>query len=459
MLTLRWRLTLWYLSLLTTALVAFTALVLAAQWRLQIKRTDDALGRLRATAANVVAEELEEHIPLRIAAHEADEVAGSEGHALLIFAPDRHLLTNAPKALDAEAVLTSSASEPQTVSGSDGSIWRVSVQPAHIEQESFLFGVAISLDEEREEWWELTGAVSVGLSLVLGVATLGGWLLGRHGLRPLTSMAMHAHGITSDTPAARLPVPPTGDELALVGDSFNRVLERLGSALEQQRRFMADASHELRTPVSTIRTAIDVTLSRPERDASDYREALETMAQQTGRLARLVDDMLVLARADSGGYRAVFADIDIGDLAGECVADLLVLADARHINLSSTVPRGTFIRGDDVLLRRLLVNLLSNAITYTPAGGRIRVSSQFGEDFCELHVTDSGPGIPPEDRERIFSRFVRLNPAREAGGSGLGLAIARWIAEVHGGSLRVAESTPRGTTFTARLLHAQDALA
>src|SRR6185503_16014233 len=126
--------------------------------------------------------------------------------------------------------------------------------------------------------------------------------------------------------------------------------------------------------------------------------------------------------------------------------------NARNIELSCNVPRGTFIRGDDVLLRRLLVNLLSNAIAYTPENGRVVVSSQFDGDYCELRVSDSGSGIPPEDRERIFSRFVRLNPAREAGGSGLGLAIARWIAEMHGGTLRVAESGPQGTTFIARLL-------
>lgn len=459
MLTLRWRLTLWYLSLLTAALVAFTALVLAAQWRLQVTRTDDALTRLRLTAANIVGEELEEHLPLAAAAHEADEVASSEGHALLIFSSDRRLLTNTPQGLDPGAVLTVIGVGPRTVRGRDGSSWRASVEPVHIGNESFLLGVAVTLDEEREEWRELAGVAGVGLSIVLCVAALGGWLLGRHGLQPLTSMAMHARGITPDTPSSRLPVPATGDELALVGDSFNRVLDRLGSALEQQRRFMADASHELRTPVSTIRTAIDVTLGRPDRDAAEYREALETMVQQTARLARLVDDMLVLARADSGGYQAVFADIDLGDLAGECVRDLLVLANARNIELSSKVPRGTFIRGDDVLLRRLLVNLLSNAIAYTPGGGRIGVSSRFDGDFCELHVTDSGAGIPPEDQERIFSRFVRLNPAREAGGSGLGLAIARWVAEMHGGSLRVAASGPQGTTFTARFLHGEDALA
>jgi heavy metal sensor kinase len=407
--------------------------------------------------ADLVAEELDERLPLDAAAREADDVASSEGHVVLIFTTARRLLTSTPDGLDA-VVLTTLGSGPRTVRDRDGSLWRASVEPAHINQESLLLGVAVSLTGEREEWRQLAGVAVLGLSLVLCVAALGGWLLGRHGLQPLTSMAMHAGGITPDTPASRLPVPPTGDELALVGNAFNRVLERLGSALEQQRRFMADASHELRTPVSTIRTAIDVTLSRPGRDAAEYREALENMVQQTARLARLVDDMLVLARADSGGYQAVFADLDLGDLASDCVRELAVLAGAKHIELSNEVPRGTFVRVDDVLLRRLLLNLLSNAIAYTPEHGRIRVWSQFDGEFCDLRVSDSGAGILPEDRERIFSRFVRLNPAREAGGSGLGLAIARWVAETHGGTLRVADSGPRGTTFTARFLHRDDAL-
>jgi heavy metal sensor kinase len=454
-LTFRWRLTLWYLSLLTAALSTFTVLVLWSQWRLQLTRTDEALARLRSTAANIIGEEIEEHLPLESAAAEAHKVATSAGHVVFIFTTEGRLLTTAPDGLDAGALLAARGAPARTVRGEDGTSWRIAVQPTIVDKHPFLLGVAVSLDEERRQWFALARATGLGLSLVLCIAGLGGWLLGRHGLRPLTSMAWHARGITPDTPAARLPVPATGDELALVGDAFNRVLDRLGHALEQQRRFMADASHELRTPVSTIRTAIDVTLSRPERDAAEYREALETMMQQTTRLAHLVDDMLVLARADSGGYRAVFTEVDLGDLAGDCVRDLLVLASARHIVLSSTVPRATFLRGDDVLLRRLLVNLVSNAIAYTPEHGVISVWSRVNGDVCELHVSDSGSGIPPEDRERIFGRFVRLNAAREAGGSGLGLAIARWVAELHGGTLRVTDSGPQGTTFTARLLQSE----
>ena len=456
MLTLRGRLTLWYSGLLLAALLAFTILVLWAQWQLQMRRTDEALTRLRLTASNIVAEEIGEHLPLAAAAREAQEVVSSPGQVVVIFDQSGRVLTEPPAGLDLDAIRRLDGKSAEVLPGADGRNWRITTRPGLAHQQPYLLAVAATLDDEQAQWRALARATAIGLCVVLGIAVLGGGLLGRHGLRPLISMAGHAREITPDRLGARLPVPVTGDELAHVGESFNRVLDRLENTLQQQRQFMADASHELRTPVSTIRTAIDVTLSRPVREAAEYRDALETMAQQTARLARLVDDMLVLARVDAGGYRAVFADVDLGDLAADCARDLMVLAEARHLRLAAHVPRGTFIRGDDDLLRRLLVNLLSNAIANTPEHGAITVSSALDGAFCTLHVTDSGSGIPAEEHERIFGRFVRLTPAREAGGSGLGLAIARWIAEVHGGTLRVAASGPQGTTFTARLLHGQD---
>jgi heavy metal sensor kinase len=457
-LTLRARLTLWYSGLLLAALLVFTVLVLWAEWRLQVSGTDRALDGVTLTASNMIAEEMGEHAQLAGAAREASGVVRAEGLMVMVFDQDGRALTDTPPALDLDEIRQLGGRPPRTMRGHDGSAWRVSLRRSQVNGHEYLLGAAASLDDEQRQWRALARDASIGLVVVMVIAGAGGWLLGRHGLRPLTSMALHAREITSDKPAIRLPVPASGDELTHVGESFNRVLDRLGHALEEQRRFMADASHELRTPVSTIRTAIDVTLSRPGRDAAEYREALESMVQQTARLARLVDDMLVLARADAGGYRAVFTDIDLGDLAADCVRELAILTEGRGVRLASHIARGTFIHADETLLRRLLVNLLSNAIAHTPDNGAIRVSAGISGDFCEIHVADSGAGIAPEDRERIFGRFVRLNPAREAGGSGLGLAIARWIAEVHGGTVWVAVSSSRGTTFTARFLHG-DALA
>ena len=213
---------------------------------------------------------------------------------------------------------------------------------------------------------------------------------------------------------------------------------------------MADASHELRTPVSIMRTAADVTLSRPSRDEGEYREALAAVAQQASRLTRLVDDMLVLARADGGGYPITIASVDMTALVTECVHELQARADDKRITVRTSLDAVT-LKGDEALLRRMFSNLFGNALTYTPRGGSVDVSLvKHGEDVV-LRVADSGPGIPPEDRERVFERFVRLDPARGAGGAGLGLAIARWVAEAHGGGVRLVSSGPGGSIFSANL--------
>jgi heavy metal sensor kinase len=310
--------------------------------------------------------------------------------------------------------------------------------------------VGAPLDEAIEQWHTLLKACLIGIPLALLFAVAGGLWLGRHGLRPLTGMAAEAHAITAQTLDSRLTVPPSTTELTQLAGSFNRVLDRLGSALSTQRRFMADASHEIRTPVSIMRTAADVTLSQPRRDESEYREALVAIAQQTTRLTRLVDDMLVLARADGGGYPMVMTSVDLAAVVNECVRELGARAEDKGITVHTSLEPLT-LTGDEALLRRMLSNLVGNALAYTAKGGSVDISLAKADGRLTLSVADTGPGIPPEDRERVFERFVRLDPARAAGGAGLGLAIARWVAEAHGGTVRVVSSGSDGTVFAASL--------
>jgi signal transduction histidine kinase len=213
---------------------------------------------------------------------------------------------------------------------------------------------------------------------------------------------------------------------------------------------MADASHELRTPVSVMRTAADVTLSQERRDEAEYREALATVAQQTSRLARLVDDMLVLARADAGGYPMVPAEVDLDAVVGECVRELTPRASAKNIRVTSHL-EPISVTADEALLRRMFGNLLTNAVIYTPAGGAIDVTMAQHPGAVAVQVADTGPGIAPADRDRVFERFVRLDPARGEGGAGLGLAIARWVAEAHGGHVDLLSSGPGGSVFSATI--------
>ncbi len=308
--------------------------------------------------------------------------------------------------------------------------------------------VGAPLTEAAEQWWTLLKITLFGVPLALLFAAGGGWWVGRHGLLPMQHMVVEAQAITEKTLDSRLTVRPSITEMAQLARSFNNVLDWLSRALSTQRRFMADASHELRTPVSIARTAAQVTLSQPRR-GEEYREALGVVARQSARLTRLVDDMLVLARADGGGYPMSPAKVRLDQLVVDCAREFGARAEDRNIRLRTAV-QPAVMTGDEALLRRMLSNLVANAITYT-SGESVEISLAAVDGRLGLRVTDSGPGIAAEDRERVFERFVRLDPARGAGGSGLGLAIARWIAEAHGGTLQIESSGPAGTVFGASL--------
>jgi signal transduction histidine kinase len=264
-------------------------------------------------------------------------------------------------------------------------------------------------------------------------------------------MAWQSGQITDRTPGFRLSVANPQDELGQLAAAFNGLLDRLEGALHAQRRFMADASHELRTPVSILRTATDVTLSR-ERPAEEYREALAMVANQTRQLAQMVDDMFTLARGDAGALTPETADFYFDELVAECVREAMVLASERRIELRRHGDQEVAFRGDEGLLRRMMLNLLHNAVRHTPAGGNVAVGLAVADSTLSVEVADTGGGIPIGDRERIFERFVRLDAARGPdGGAGLGLAIARSIAEAHGGTLVLAGSDSTGSRFLVRL--------
>ena len=449
--SLRTRLTLWYSGLLLCALVLFSATVLWLHWRLMVREADEALEGLSIAAVNVVSAELAEHDTLSAAAREMLGVVRRREYVVAVLdaggVPLRDLAAPLPVAV---APALPAGHGARTLTGPDGRGWRVVLRSGEASGQRFTVAIAAPLTEVEEQWRVLARACAIGVPFVMLIAAAGGWWLGRRGLRPLEAMAAQARGITARTPDGRLRVRDAGPELDAVAASFNSVLERLGSALATQRQFMADASHELRTPISTMRTAAEVTLSQSRRDETEYREALAAVAQQSARLARLVDDMLVLARADAGGYPMVRTEVDVDAIVDDCVREFAPRAQAKQIRLTSRV-QPMSVTADEALLRRLVGNLLNNAIAYTPNGGSVDVGILEDAGCVRIQVTDSGPGIPAEERERVFERFVRLDPARARGGAGLGLAIARWIAEAHGGQVELLSSGPQGSVFAATI--------
>jgi two-component system, OmpR family, sensor kinase len=241
-----------------------------------------------------------------------------------------------------------------------------------------------------------------------------------------------------------------------LAQTFNQLLERLEASFEQQRRFMADASHELRTPVAILRGETEVTLSQPERSPGEYRETLLILSEESRRLAHIIEDLFTLARADAGQYPLTLRDAYLDELAAEALVRARSLALAKNITLTSAIEPDLPVHADEALLGRMLLNLLDTAIKYSPPGSTVALACRRDGDRYFVSVSDNGPGIPAELQPRIFERFLRADKARsrsegETGGAGLGLSIARWIAEAHHGQLELTRSDSSGSTFTASL--------
>jgi signal transduction histidine kinase len=293
--------------------------------------------------------------------------------------------------------------------------------------------------------------VRVGIPIAALAAMIAGWLIGRWALQPLMAMAADAAAIDHRSLENRLPVTPQRDELGRLGAAFNALLDRLVVVLRAQRRFMADASHELRTPVSVARTAAQVTLSTTTRTEAEYRDSLEVIATQMRRLTRVVDDMFMLALADLDARPLEARDLYLDEIVGDCVRAATVLASARNVRIDYGHVGEIAARGDEALLRQLVMNLLDNAVRHTPSAGTVTVSLQRHDGRAELAVEDSGPGVPAAEQGRVFERFVRLAPSGAGGGAGLGLAIARWVAEQHGGRLSLGGEGDASSRFVLTL--------
>jgi heavy metal sensor kinase len=288
------------------------------------------------------------------------------------------------------------------------------------------------------------------------LTALGGWLLAKKSLAPVVAMSERARKIGAENLEQRLPVANPRDELGRLARTFNELLARVADALAQQRQFMADASHELRTPLYVIRTAAEVTLDQPIREESEYREALSIIREQTRRLTRIVEDLFLLARADAERRDMEQKDFYLDELLSETARAASLLAAHKGVRVETRLTSEVAYRGDENLLRQMILNLFDNAIKYTPAGGEVSVTLTRSDSACEIAVADTGIGIPVEAQAHIFERFYRVDKSRsraesESGGAGLGLSIARSIAESHAGRLELRHSDGQGSLFVVTL--------
>ena len=291
-----------------------------------------------------------------------------------------------------------------------------------------------------------------GLVCALGLAAAGGYLLAGRVLAPVGAMAAKAQSITADKLSERLPIPNPSDELGCLAAAFNNALSRLEDSFDRLRRFTSDASHELRTPLAAMRSVGEVAM-RDGVDEASRREAISSMLEEVERLTMLVDSLLTLTRADAHTAALSFVQTDVAVLVNDAAESLRVLADEKSIELTANTTEGVQARVDAATLKQAVVNLLDNAVKYTPAHGRVAVSVAEENGNCVIEVADTGPGIPREDRLRVFERFYRgdKSRARETGGVGLGLAIAKWAVEANGGGIELVERNGRGCAFRITL--------
>ena len=321
---------------------------------------------------------------------------------------------------------------------------------------SYTLIILQSLHPQKEMMEEAGSVFAWLIPVAILLASGGGYFLARKSLAPVVAMSSQAESIGAANLHERLAVQNERDELGHLARSFNGLLDRLAESFERQRRFMADASHELRTPVAILRGESEVALSQQARSLEEYRESLGVLHHEAERLTRIVEDLFTLTRADAGQYPLQPRDFYLDDLIAECVHSARTLAQAKKISLTFEGAPESPIHADESLLRRMLLNLLDNAIKYTPDFGRVTVNCHgHGKEYM-LSISDTGRGIPEELRPRIFERFFRADKARsrsegDGGGAGLGLAISRWIAEAHHGRLELIRSDSTGSTFAAYL--------
>jgi heavy metal sensor kinase len=334
--------------------------------------------------------------------------------------------------------------------------YRAAIASVAMPDGRYVAAVAMSLYEEAETLDAARHAMFMAIPIALALATIAGWLLARRSLAPMVTMRERAARIGASTLAERLPIPNANDEVGQLAAVINELLGRLEQAFARQREFMADASHELRTPVAVVQHEASLALSRGGRPAAEYEESLEIVRDAGRRMRLIVDDLFLLAGADAGETPVRRAPLYLDEVIGECVREVRSLAHQRGVAIELELLDEAPWTGDEALLHRLVLNLLDNAIKYSPACAVVTVRLTRPATGYRVEVEDRGAGIPPEVQPHVFERFVRADSARSHdaarfSGAGLGLSIARWIAEAHGGELLLVRSSAAGTIFALTL--------
>ena len=314
----------------------------------------------------------------------------------------------------------------------------------------YYVAIGRSVADNRKALSEFTWNYFTVLPLAIAVSALFGWFLAGRALQPVNNVARTAERITHSSLNMRIPLRGSHDELDRLIDAFNHMMQRLNFSFEQIRQFSTDVSHELRTPLTVIRGQLEVALFTSQ-NVEQYREAMVNALEDVERLSNIVRALLMLSQAESGQLVLNKTPLDIADMVRELVDQYQIPAEAAGVTLSHDVKGSCIIQADRVQMERLITNLLSNGLKYTPAEGRVNVHIERGDGTVKLIVEDTGVGISPDHLPHIFDRFYRVPSADPEKGLGLGLSFVAWIVKAHGGSIDVQSELHKGTRFIVTL--------
>jgi heavy metal sensor kinase len=464
--TIRFRLTLWYALMLALAMALFGGLTYALVRYQLLVHHDAALVAAAADALRVLAQVGDGEPVTPFQRDQLDRI----GHLVLLreVGRERRVLYRSPDSValpelagpSLAPLAESGAGSFVTLPGRGRQLFRVySVAYASPSGRALVVDVVEGLGDIVAPLASLRLTLFWMAPLAVVLSAAGGYWLAGRALAPVDRVTRLAREIGAGSLSRRLPVPRASDEIGRLVETLNDMIARLEASFEGMARFTADASHELRGPLATMRGAIDVALSR-SRQPAEYRLALESVGEDVDRLRSITEDLLVLARADAGRLLLERSPVRLDVVAAEVVEGLAASAAARGVALSVRRPSPVLVEGDERWLRRLAFNLVDNAIKFSDASGHARpmsvaVEVELADATARLSVSDSGCGIPEDALDRIFERFYRADDSRPRSipteGSGLGLPIAAWIAEAHGGALTARNRPEGGSLFLATL--------
>src|SRR5437667_894178 len=454
---------LWYAALLDGALALFGASTYVGLERYLQRSLEESLSKQARSIGDVLLVNIkqsgENYVDNEITEHYSPEI---NGRFIRVTRADgkRIYVSGSPKDGTFDPALVAAPRLPLTheftreVEMSDGHELLLHGLPYRASDGAqFLIEVAAPYNQIESVLRGLLLTFALGLPLIVALAIGGGYLLMRGALRPVDEIRQKAAQITSRNLSERLPVVHTGDELERLATDLNRMIARLEESFLQINRFSADASHELRTPLTVLQGELEAIAQKGQSLPEDVRDTIGSALEETQRLSKIVASLLAISRLEAGEARVQPMRLDFAELVRTTTDQMKLLADEKRISLTSDGSEPVEVEADPSRLKQVVVNLLDNAIKYTPEGGNVSISVTRRDDHAVLEVADSGLGISADDLPHVFERFYRADKARsrQMGGTGLGLSIVRSICLAHGGQVTVNSAEGRGSRFRGEL--------